>query len=275
MLTRTITLPATDGRPWRIYALSDCHVGSALCDEAGLERWIRAIAQDDYGRVVITGDLIAAIGKADKRLDWGSLASWVRDGDPQFAEDILDLEIERVTELLQPIADRIDGYVEGNHERMPRRWYGRAVGPAIVRDIGCRDAYLGAQGWVCYSFKVTATQRRRLTVYLHHGYSAGRTVGGQTAMLERMLRDNDADIAICGHSHETFARPMPRLRLDAKTGKPVEQQRWGILAGTWERSSDGRSDGWGDERALSPKRLGGVTIEYEPATAATKVLLTG
>ena len=40
-----------------------------------------------------------------------------------------------------------------------------------------------------------------------------------------------ADIAICGHSHETFVRPMPRMRLDAKTGRPVQQTRWAIAAG--------------------------------------------
>ena len=273
MLTRNVSLPATDGEPWRIYAISDAHIGSALCDEAALERWIAAIARDSRGRVVVTGDLIHAIGKGDKRMDLGSLAPWIRDADPAFAEDVLGLECDRAVDILRPVADKLDGYVTGNHEQKPRQWYGRTAGAAILRALDCRDAYLGAQGWLCYSFKVTATRRRRLSVYLHHGYSAGRAIGGQAAMLERMLRDNDADIAICGHSHETFVRPMPRMRLDAKTGRPMQQTRWGIMAGTWERTLSDGSDGWMDERALSPKALGQVVIEYSPATAMSEVRL--
>ena len=271
MLTRSVTLPATDGQPWRLYCLSDAHIGSALCDEAALARWIATIARDERGRVVITGDLIAAIGKGDKRFDLGSLAPWVRAADPAFAEDVIGLQCDRAVEMLAPVADRIDGYVSGNHEQKPRAWYGRAVAPAILRALDCRDAYLGAQGWLCYSFKVTQTRRRRLSLYLHHGYAAGRAIGGQAAMLERMLRDHDADIAICGHSHETFVRPMPRMRLDAKTGRPVQQTRWAIAAGTWERTFTDGSDGWPDERALSPKAMGSVVIEYHPATAESAV----
>ena len=271
MLTRSVSLPATDGQPWRIYALSDAHIGSALCDEAALERYVATIAADPRGRAVITGDLIAAIGNGDKRMDFTSLAPWIRDADPAFAEDVLGLQCDRAVEMLRPIVDRIDAYVSGNHENKPRQWYGRALGVAIARALDCRDAYLGSQGWLCYSFKVTRTQRRRLSLYLHHGYSAGRAVGGQAAMLERMLRDHDCDVAICGHSHETFVRPMPRMRLDGKTGRAVQQMRWAIMAGTFEHSLDNGSDSWMDQQALSPKRVGGVVVEYNPATAGTGV----
>lgn len=270
-MTRTVTLPATDGAPWRIYSLSDAHIGSALCDEDALQHWLDTIARDDHGRCVITGDLIAAIGKGDRRLDLGSLAPWVRDADPAFVEDVIEVQSQRAVELLEPIADKVDGFVDGNHERKPRAWYGRAVGANICRDLGIRDAYLGAQGWLCYSFKVTKTRRRRLSLYLHHGYSAGRTVGAQIAMLERALGRHDCDMVMCGHSHELFALPFPRMGLDGKTGRLQQHNRWGIMAGTFERSLNDGSDTWHDEKALSPKPIGGVIIEYNPATVETEV----
>ena len=260
-----------NGEPWRVYMISDAHIGSAQCDEAALERWISTIAADPCGRVMITGDLIHAIGKGDKRLDLGNLAPWIRTAAPAFAEDVIGLECDRAVALLEAIADRIDGYVSGNHEGKPRSWYGRSITAGICRDLGIRDAYLGAQGWVAYSFKVTRTRTRRWAWYVHHGYSAGRTVGGQAAMLERMLRDHDCDVAVCGHSHETFVRPMPRMRLDAKTGKAVQQTRWGIMAGTWELTMINGSDSWMDEKALSPKAMGRVVAEYRPATAESEV----
>lgn len=275
MLVRQITLPATNGEPHRIYLLSDAHVGSSLCDEKALTAWIAGIAADSQARVLITGDLIHAIGKGDRRLDLGNLAPWIRNAAPEFAEDVIGLQCDRAVAMLEPIADKIDGYVSGNHEIRPRSWYGRSITAGICRALDIRDAYLGAQGWVAYSFKITRTRRRRLAWYVHHGYSAGRTLGGQTAMLERMLRDHDCDVAACGHSHETVIFPRPQMRLDTKTGRLVQRQRWGIMAGAWERATMDGSDGWTDEKGLSPKALGRVVLEYNPITAVSEVSATG
>jgi UDP-2,3-diacylglucosamine pyrophosphatase LpxH len=272
MLARTVTLDARDGEPWRIYPISDAHIGDVCCDEAGLQAYIDTIRRDEHGRCVITGDLVSAIGKGDKRLDLSSLAEWVLDARPRVQQDILGVQAVRAVEWLRPIADRIDGLVAGNHETKPRSWYGRDVMAEIAKELGISPAYLGSQGWLTYSLTLTTTQRRLLTLYLHHGTSSGRKVGGQAAQLEEMLLDHDCDIAICGHSHRTFAHPVPQVRRDGKTGKLLPRHRWGILAGTWQRTPDA-GDLWQDERRLRPAHLGGVVIEYNPATAATTITL--
>ena len=266
MRSRRIDLSSTAGEPLRLYTLSDVHLGSAMCDEAALGRWLQLIARDPHARVIILGDLIGAIGKGDKRLDLGGLAPWVREADPAFIEDVIEIESQEALSLLYPIAERIDAYIEGNHERKPRAWYGRAVGASLCRELGVMDAYLGAQGWLSYVCHLTKTQTARLNVYGHHGYSAGRALGGQVGQLERMLLSTDADIVMCGHSHSSFAHPCPRMETNAKTCQVYQRQRWGILGGTFERSCADGSDGWSDERALAPKQIGGVIVEFDPAS---------
>lgn len=272
MRARTVQLDARDGQPWRVYILSDVHIGDRCVDEDALRAYVARIHDDPRGRVVITGDLISAIGKGDRRLDLSSLADWVleRRRDVTCLQDVLGVQADMAAKWLAPVADRIDGMVSGNHEQKPRAWYGRDVLAEIAKGLGCTDAYLGAYGWLTYSFATTATQRRRLDLLLHHGISAGRTVGPQANMLEQVLLDNDCDVAISGHSHKTIIHSVPQVRRDTKSGAIMQRQRWGIIAGTWQRSpTDG--DLWSDERRLRPARVGGVCITYDPARAATTV----
>ncbi len=272
MRGRTVQLDARSGEPWRIYVISDTHIGDANCDELALRSYIERIHDDPHGRLVITGDLISAIGKGDKRLDLSSLADWVleRKRDIGSLQDILGVQADQAANWLAPVANRLDGMVSGNHESKPRAWYGRDIMGEIAKTLGCADAYLGAYGWLTHSYTVTATQRRRLDVLLHHGISAGRTVGPQANMLEQVLLDNDCDIAISGHSHKTVIHSVPQVRRDPKSGAIVERQRWAIIAGTFQRTPTG-ADLWADERRLRPARIGGVRIEYDPVRAVTQV----
>ena len=50
-----------------------------------------------------------------------------------------------------PDRGRIDAVVCGNHEYHREPGTG-AIMREIVRDLGCEEAYLGAQGWLVYQF---------------------------------------------------------------------------------------------------------------------------
>ncbi len=270
-MTRTVTLPSMDGEPWRIYTLSDAHIGDVSCDEDGLRDYIRAIADDPKGRCLITGDLISAIGKGDKRLDLGSLADWVLASRPTVQQDILGVQAERAVDWLRPIQDRIDAVVCGNHEYRPRAWYGRDIMREIVRGLGCEETYLGSKGWLTYQFVVTATRRRRYDILLHHGVGAGKGDAPELPHIAKALMDNDVDMVIVGHSHRRGAFPeWDRVRRDTKTGKLYLQRRWGILGGTWQRTPY-EGDSWQDERDLRPRAPGGMMIEYDPTKGAVRV----
>lgn len=271
MLTRSVSLPSMDGQPWRIYIISDAHIGDVSCDEDGLRDYIRTIEADPKGRVLITGDLISAIGKGDKRLDLSSLADWVLATRPRVQQDILGVQAERAVDWLRPVADRIDAVVCGNHEYRPRAWYGRDIMREIAKDLDCKDAYLGSQGWLTYQFVVTATRRRRYDILLHHGIASGKGVTPEAPELYRILCDYDVDMAIVGHSHRRGPYPpWQRVYRDAKTGRLGLRELWGVVGGTWQRTPD-TGDQWSDERRLRPRSTGGVVIQYNPADGTIRV----
>ena len=271
MQSRTVTLPSQDGQPWRIYVLSDAHIGDVSCDETGLRHYIQTIESDPQGRCLITGDLVSAIGKGDKRLDLATLASWVLESRPRVQQDILGVEAERAVEWLRPIADRIDAIVCGNHEFKPRYWYGRDIMQEIAKDLDCKDAYLGSQGWLTYQFVVTTTRRRRYDILLHHGIASGKGVTPEAPELYRILCDYDVDMAIVGHSHRRGPYPpWQRAYRDGKSGKLTLRELWGVVGGTWQRTPD-EGDQWSDERRLRPRSTGGVVIQYNPADGTVRV----
>jgi len=271
LLTRTVSLNALDGQPYRLYVLSDAHIGDVSCDERGLRAYIRTIADDDRGRCLITGDLISAIGKGDKRLDLGSLADWVLNTRPRVQQDILGVQADRAVDWLQPIASRIDALVCGNHEFRPRAWYGRDVMREMARGLGCEDAYLGAQGWLTYSFQVTTTRTRAYSILLHHGTAAGKGVAPEAGELYSTLCDNDVDMAIVGHSHRRGPYPpWQRVERDKKTGRLRLRELYGVVGGTWSMTP-GVGDQWADERRLRPRSTGGVVVEYRPSSGRVSV----
>lgn len=268
MRMRTVTVPG--GEPLRLYLLADAHLGDRECAERELEAWLARLRDDPGGRLLIVGDLLGAIGKGDRRLSLPELADWVLESHPRYGEDILAVEAARVVELLEPVASQIDGWVSGNHEQKPRAWYGRDVTLEMARRLGVEEAYLGALGWVRYSFRLTRTGRVRYDVLLHHGRVAGRRDGVLATQLEEMLSDYDVDLAVTGHSHALLTIVKPRVEITSHGAARLRDRR-GIAAGTWQRTPGG-GDAWADECRLRPRQVGGAVVQFEPRTCAVEVI---
>lgn len=265
-----MTLDATDGESWRIYALSDAHIGSATCDEALLKQWIQHIADDPRGRCIITGDLISAIGKTDKRFSLSALADWVLLKKARSPEDILGIQASAAVEWLRPIADRIDGYVSGNHEDKPLMWNGTDTQWYICEQLGRREAYLGSQALLTYKFRLTKTRTRTLDIYLHHG-----TSGSTTEAALRSLKETaglwEADVFLAGHCHATAGEAIAVGYKDRKSGELRQRLKHVGLCGTFDRSFTTGSNVFSDRKKHRPHPVGSLLIEHNPARFETEI----
>jgi len=82
----------------------DFHTGSLMSHEGGIREAIKFIAAEPYRRAVHMGDAVEAIIRDDKRFD------------PALAVGIPAQQRDYVKEMLDPIKEKLDIMLIGNHE---------------------------------------------------------------------------------------------------------------------------------------------------------------
>lgn len=159
-------------------------------------------------------------------------------------------QIERLTELLAPIRDRILGYVGGNHERRTCKTYGdagRQIAHALhipySRGVQHIDITLGA--W--QPFRVT----------LWHGKGTAGTKGGQAQMLHKFMSQGYSDAYLVGHLHSGL------VLYDWKQDRTPEGQRLRKVVGIMSTSFLGWWGTYAEVACLAPSEplMGRIVLE--------------
>lgn len=205
-LRQTIYYPSR-ANTFRLYYLTDLHVGAKACDENLLRRDIAAIESDPRAYWIGGGDYIDAIArKGDKRYRESELASWLAGKD-----DVMGQQRDYLVDMLAPIAHKCLGLIDGNHEDAAIRYYDRNIYGEIVTkiaDIAGRpppSLALGTQGFVIINWRRGTPDdwggTWSMVVYCHHGYGGGRLPGAHALALGRILGDYECDLAMTGHRH--------------------------------------------------------------------------
>lgn len=266
---------------YRLWHLTDLHLGAGSVDEALLKKHIKQILDDPHALWIGGGDYIDAISrKGDKRYQESTLAGWLHGKD-----DPIQLQIERVVDLLSPIASKCVGLVSGNHEAALLQHNDRDAYRVIVNAIAKAGEKrpealaLGINGFVRLSFRRTATSGHTgnqwlLTIYAHHGAGGGRAAGGDALFLERMLSSYDADLVLVGHRH----RAMVVTRSSTSVGKTEVRvvSRTAMMSASYMRSyHDGEwpVDTYAENKALPPTQVGAVPVIIDPDARQFYVML--
>lgn len=192
---------------FRLYHLTDWHVGARAFNEKLFRQHVKAIADDPTAYWIGGGDYIDAVTQVnDKRYKPETLAAWVLGH-----TDLMAAQADYAVDLIKPIAHRCLGLVEGNHEWTARNHYARDIYAYIVKEIAheagktAGDLALGAGGFVVLSFTrvsgKTKANQWRFRIFAHHGYGGGRLPGGHALTLGRALGDYEADLILMGHRH--------------------------------------------------------------------------
>ena len=190
-----------------LYPVGDVHLGNSACDERLFRSVVQRIAEDDNALWIGLGDYADFINMSDPRFSTEALSSWVR---MSHLGDLARAQSERFLDIVQPIASKCLGLVEGNHERSIQKHYERSIYSEIVsgiKEMGGFDADLplafGYSGWLMLHFYRSQkdAQGTLLRVYLHHGFVGGRLAGAKALNMQRVLWNHECDLAIMGHSH--------------------------------------------------------------------------
>jgi hypothetical protein len=208
----TETLNAND--TYRIWPISDTHLGAADVDEDLLREHVEMIRQDKNARVIFLGDVGDLIDWRDKRFQAGMWPE--RYAEAMHAEGGIPSEtVAHALEIFKPISKQIWCWLSGNHEFTIRNRFDREIGSEIAGALGVE--YLGYGGFLRVQWKNKTSKAvggEHVTVFdLHHGWQGGRTSGAKINQLEKHLGESDADMVLRGHSHDRVAQVFPSLRI--------------------------------------------------------------
>ena len=228
------------------------------------------------------GDYADFINKSDKRFDSSILAPWLFT--PEAFRDLAKAQVDRVLELLTPIASKCLGLVCGNHESWIQQRYERDVYGEIVRGIREAGAFkeddrlaFGYEGWLVLRFyrgceagargnKNQTGDSTSVRIRLHHGYVGGRLAGAKALEMQRFLWTNDCHVAVLGHSHNLSVQPEEVQGLTAQ-GRLVCQVRKGCYSGTFLRTRiENEPSTYSAVKGYLPLPVGHPTITIFPFT---------
>ncbi|MDZ4768374.1 MAG: metallophosphoesterase [Chloroflexota bacterium] len=226
---------------FRLWHLTDWHLGARACDEALLERHISMIAADPHALWIGGGDYIDCVArKGDKRYEEATQAAWLRG-----ENDVIDAQCERFFKLVAPIADKCVALVNGNHEHNALRYYDRDVYKHLVRGVArmtgreMNTLAIGIGGFVVLRFMRKSKQSDAaaywsMHIFAHHGAGGGRLAGGDALSLERTLGDYAADLVLLGHRHKH--RVVNRNIVEPTDQGARVVKRVGVMSASYLRS---------------------------------------
>lgn len=96
---------------YKLFHITDTHIGAAATDEALLKRDIKRIYDDPNACWGHGGDILDCISRTDKRYRENSIAPWLHG-----LNDIVQHQLEYALDLFRPIAHKCLYIVSGNHE---------------------------------------------------------------------------------------------------------------------------------------------------------------
>ena len=251
------------GDVFTLIPLGDVHMGNAACDEKLFLQVVRRIEADPQCYWLGMGDYAEFIQMSDPRWSPTALAPWIR---VSHLGDLARAQRDRFLEMVEPIAAKCLGLVEGNHERSIKRFYERDIYSDLV--TGVKDAggfpadhklALGYYGWLLLRFtRHDSRQRSLIRINVHHGFVGGKLAGAKALNMQRWLWTHEADLVIFGHSHNSAAQVETVERV-SRAGKVTRENRIGCYSGSFLSGAE-----YAEQRGYFPLPLGYVEVTLKP-----------
>lgn len=276
---------------FRLWHLTDLHLGARACDEKLLKQHVAEIAADPNAYWIGGGDYVDAICQAgDRRFNVATLSKWVIDAWHNDQDvDTMGIEVNYFLDLFAPIWHKCLALGSGNHEYMAERFYARNIYMDIVRraaplvGVTPQELALGVSGFLNIKFRRGTPDNYGstwvLSVFQHHGYGGGILAGGHALALERALGNIDADLLLFGHRHVSAYVDKVITRPDPQSGTWKQRHRVGMFSpsylNTWIEPSkgNGQTDSYSEREGYAPKVLGARPIVISPDKQKFAVLM--
>ena len=252
--------------PMRIVPLGDVHYGNINCDVKKFKETIEYIKNTTNCYTIIMGDMCDAVMISDKRFDISTVA-------PELREKVNDLgmaQYEAMRNMLLPIKGKILAAVDGNHGDTMYTKYHTDYDAWLYRELNVPD--MGTAGFLVIKFNREQYHTETVTVFMHHGFIAGRKSGGKLNAMEDLSASYDADVFLMGHSHDLFAKSKARVSV-AGTKLKVRKQYF-AQTGTFLQTYVQGTNCYAEKAGYPPTKTGCIKIKLYPKPTGVDIHVT-
>jgi len=179
--------------------LSDFHWDEPQSDHEAIQGYVDWIKDHDNAYTMLNGDLFTLVGLSR---DYGDV---YERGEPGELIELMppDRTLDELTDLLQPIAERILASCSGGHEL--KNMF-KAVGAdytyRLMKNLGRERLYVRDGGLLLMKTKpLTSTDDTFFSAIFTHGWGSARTRGAKIRKLEYLSQGFDVDMVIMSHDH--------------------------------------------------------------------------
>lgn len=229
-----------------IVPISDLHIGAEFDEDMflGFRKWI---LERENTYCVILGDVLEMATRQSVGSTYGTLRP----------KDQRALAVK----YLKPLADegRILGYIDGNHESRATKETDEYPGEIICQLLGIPSLFDPDGIYMFLSVghnpAVNKKARNIYTIFMLHGWSGARTMGGKANNLLSLRNSAIADLYIMAHVHDQLATPKRILYPDVRTKKLKWKRQVFTLSGSFLEWS-----GYAINKGFNPSELGAPII---------------
>jgi predicted phosphodiesterase len=220
---------------------------------------IEDIKNDDTAKVILMGDLAECIVPSDKkRFNFDEIH-------PIFQSSISTLPsayLEYLTDILNPIKNKIIGIHQGNHESALLKYYFRDI---IAELCGRLDVkYLPGMAFTKINFSyLTGGHQQSVLINSAHGHKAGRKDGSKVNFMDDMRAWLDADVILRGHSHSLFCNKTVRMETNPKNTKIIMRDVLVGHAGSFLSTYTTNNTTYAEDQDYPPAPIGRLKIFVE------------
>ena len=247
------------GQTFHIKPIADVHIGARAFDRKAFVDYLKDSDENTY--FIGIGDLYDAIVVDDVR--------YQKSSDKTEGDAIIDEQVQKGVELLEPYKDRIIGLGVGNHERTVIRKCGTDMIKRTCKELGVPS--LGYSGLIRLIFREKKGRGRKVIIRYHHGWGGGsRTIGADLTKFSRDVAYWDADIFLYGHVHRLQNDQVPRLSLVGE--KLIAKNKHVCICGTFLKTYLGTEDAtYSEVMGYPPVSVGGLTVSIKPLKEWVKI----
>lgn len=195
-----------------IHTFADEHVGDEHCDIKRLLARIEYVKNKPNAYCILNGDIIDNATKTS-----------IGDTYTQVFNPMEQLQ--KATELFEPIKDKILCITHGNHENRTYKKEGINLSYLMANQLGLSDRYTPTSAVLFIRFGKVANGRKEsngsgkvrkmcYTAYVLHGSGGGRKEGAKAIRLADMASIIDCDIYIHSHTHLPMVMKQGFHRID-------------------------------------------------------------